>query len=150
MQQKFKTLNMNNVTIYRVKVTPLHSSPNLVRLIVNVDDERLSYIKKWVGSEPGVKVKVLNTIFPPHSGKQKSVSNKKLDDWYAKLTLANPGSGTPLISQLKKGDLFTFIGGKSLMVYDGKLTKGEYHYHRYEDVNHISSTKNGLRPINII
>lgn len=45
------------------------------------------------------------------------------------------------LSKIKKGEFFKLEGGKTVYVYDGKLTRGFFHYHKFDDANAIHQTK---------
>jgi len=56
------------------------------------------------------------------------------------LNLHDDGKPT-FLSKIKKGEFFRFPHNKTVYVYDGKLTRGYFHYHKFDDYNHNVHTK---------
>jgi len=76
---------------------------------------------------------------------KKNIEYKKLWDEFHnpqgnRRTVVCDGKPT-ILSKIKKGEFFRFPHHKTVYVYDGKLTRGYFHYHKFDDTNAIKQTK---------
>jgi hypothetical protein len=149
VSQIFTDINRNILNRYSVRYgkKALAGTRNNKRTVSDINliyTHTLSEYKGIINGKKSVMYFDNGTNYGPIENMPEKIFQQKLKEAKNKLGTINTDywEGKPtFLSKIKKGELFRFAGKKTVYVYDGKLTRGYFHYHKFDDYNDNKQTK---------